>query len=303
MNQRQVQLFLALAGHGSLTRGAAAMGSSQPAASRMLRDLEADLGTRLFHRTGRGVNLTAAGETFLGYAQTLVETAAQAREALASHGGPAAGRVALAVTPMVGQAVTGRLLSAVAAAHPRLEVQVLEGNTAAIVNWLSSGQADLAVAYIPPAQLRDIATSEALFAEPLCLVSHGDADGPDCAIAFSALSGLPLALPTRTSGLRRHLDAMARLHRVTLHIQHEVDAFSTILGLVAAGQAFSIMPRLALAALAIDDSYHFRAIAEPRIQAHLSVHVTKQRPIGRGSRAVIEHLKTLVASFSASEAA
>ena len=61
MDLRRLRLFLAVVEHGGMTRAAEAEHVSQPSVSQVVRELEAELRTPLFHRIGRGVVLTPGG--------------------------------------------------------------------------------------------------------------------------------------------------------------------------------------------------------------------------------------------------
>ena len=82
MELRNINTFLHIAELHSFSRTARQLGYSQSAVSSQIAQLEAELGTPLFDRVGKTVRLTDAGQTFLGYARTLLETAQQAQAAL-----------------------------------------------------------------------------------------------------------------------------------------------------------------------------------------------------------------------------
>ena len=87
--------FLAIAREGHLTRAARALHLSQPAVSAQLASLEDDLGTALFHRTPKGMELTEAGELFRGYAEQALLFLDDGREALDALRGLQAGSLAV----------------------------------------------------------------------------------------------------------------------------------------------------------------------------------------------------------------
>src|SRR5215472_4502790 len=72
MELDHVEAFLAIARSGGFARGSAALHLSQPATSRRIKLLEAELGAPLFDRLGRGISLTEAGRAFLPHAQSLL---------------------------------------------------------------------------------------------------------------------------------------------------------------------------------------------------------------------------------------
>src|SRR5687768_4088180 len=73
MNTDQLRLFLVIVRHRSLSRTAVELGLGQATVSERLRALEAEVGTPLFERQGRGVSLTPAGEAFRPYAERGLE--------------------------------------------------------------------------------------------------------------------------------------------------------------------------------------------------------------------------------------
>ena len=77
MELRTVNTFLHIAELHSFSRTARQLGYSQSAVSSQIAQLEAELGTPLFDRVGKTVRLTDAGQTFLGYARTLLELEAR----------------------------------------------------------------------------------------------------------------------------------------------------------------------------------------------------------------------------------
>ena len=85
LNLRALRYFVAIADAGSLTAAAEAVSVAQPALTRQLRELEADLGVTLLMRYPRGVRLTPAGVTLYESAQRMLAEAARVRQMLAQH--------------------------------------------------------------------------------------------------------------------------------------------------------------------------------------------------------------------------
>lgn len=93
MSLAQIRYFVAVAEEGHVGRAAEGLRVAQPAVSRQIKNLEDELGARLFVRTSRGMHLAPPGEAFLPHARALlagVEAAARAAIEAASvdRGGP-----------------------------------------------------------------------------------------------------------------------------------------------------------------------------------------------------------------------
>src|SRR5262245_50840995 len=84
MDLRQVEYVVGVVDAGTFTAAAAALHVSQPSLSQGIARLEAELGTPLFHRVGRGAVLSAAGEAFVGPARRMLREARLARESVAA---------------------------------------------------------------------------------------------------------------------------------------------------------------------------------------------------------------------------
>ena len=82
LNSDDLACFICVANTQSISRAALELGADQSTVSRQIARLEASLDTRLFHRSGRGVVLTEAGNTLLGYARQVAATLTEARAAV-----------------------------------------------------------------------------------------------------------------------------------------------------------------------------------------------------------------------------
>jgi len=102
LNLRQLEVFHAVVGAGSVSRGADALGVSQPAVSKQLRQLERSLRTVLLDRHAKGVRPTVAGAALADHAARIFALAAAAELAVADVAGLRAGRLAVGAGPTAG---------------------------------------------------------------------------------------------------------------------------------------------------------------------------------------------------------
>ena len=93
MDQQQLQTFVTLAQYENMSATAQIMNTTQPQISRILSSLEAEVGTRLFDRAGRGIRLNAHGQVFLQYAGDILESMNSSRAAMRDLGNSRMGRL------------------------------------------------------------------------------------------------------------------------------------------------------------------------------------------------------------------
>src|ERR1700742_2942341 len=99
MDLRRLRLFLAVVDGGGVTRAAESEHVSQPSVSQAIRELETELGTALFHRVGRRVVLTPAGEALVEAARPVLADVDTGRAAVDAVSGLTAGRLDLVALP------------------------------------------------------------------------------------------------------------------------------------------------------------------------------------------------------------
>lgn len=158
LNSDQLRTFLAIAETGSFTDGASRIFRSQSAASLQIRKLEDMLGQPVFHRHGRGVALTPAGERLLPVARDITQTLAATLRTLTSD--DLQGTLRLGIPDDQSQHVLARIIAEFAQSHPRIELDVTCALSAGFPDALAAGELDIAVyeAEQPAADLQVLRT-------------------------------------------------------------------------------------------------------------------------------------------------
>jgi DNA-binding transcriptional LysR family regulator len=130
---------------GSFAKAADRLGRSTSAVSAQLKKLEDQAGTPVLRKSGRGMALTEAGETMLAYARRLLELNDEAASAL--HGAELEGWVRLGLQEDFGESLLTDVLGRFARAHPRVRVEVRIARNTELLDRVSSGRLDLALAW------------------------------------------------------------------------------------------------------------------------------------------------------------
>ncbi|WP_407561627.1 LysR family transcriptional regulator [Streptomyces sp. 184] len=153
MDTAWLEVFRAVARHGSFTAAGTELGFTQSAVSRQIAALETEFGAPLFDRLPRGVRLTQHGRHALGHAEAALDRLADARRDLAALDRLAAGRLRLGSFATADAALVPRALAAFAADHPGVRVTHVEGYSRDHVAALAAGGLDLALVSGYPEQV------------------------------------------------------------------------------------------------------------------------------------------------------
>ncbi|WP_205853309.1 LysR substrate-binding domain-containing protein [Zhengella mangrovi] len=165
---RHIRCFLALAELGSMTRAAAALNTVQPALSRTLRELETELGQSLFERTGQGLVLSRAGETFRRHVATGM---AQIERGISEACGIAEARtVSVGMLPNVARTLVPRAVSRFKETASDVDVRIHWANVSELVERLRHGEIDFLVGRLLSLDHMSGISFEHLYSETLAFV-------------------------------------------------------------------------------------------------------------------------------------
>jgi len=287
MNLRQLETFVRVAELGSFSQAARVLGMAQPALSRQVRALEADLRDTLLLRNGRGVVLTEAGRRLFEHGVALLQLAQRARDDLSSQRDAHTGRVVIGLPPSLSRSLTLPLIDAFKRELPRARLVVVEGLSAHIAEWIATGRVDLGLLHNPqPQAALEIAP---LRQEALHLVrgrpARGKALGP--AIALRDLAAQPLILPESSHAIRKLLDTQAALAGVPLDIAWEVSSIPAIVDLVIAGYGAAVLTQPMVAASGRAAVLQLRALVDPPLATVLCLaQAARKRPTPLRRRAL-----------------
>ena len=143
MTFEQLRIFVGVAEREHMTRAAEALNVTQSAASASIAALEARHGVPLFHRVGRGIELTEAGSMFLGEARAVLGRAASAELALGEYAGLQRGTLSIVASQTIAGYWLPQQLAIFHARHPRIRVELAIDNTEGAAARVLTGAAEL----------------------------------------------------------------------------------------------------------------------------------------------------------------
>jgi len=152
--EARLRAFVAVAETGSVRAAAQRLVVTESAVSAAVSALTRDVGTPLLEREGRGLRLTPSGQTYAGYARTILGLHAEALAAARGDADPSQGKVRLAAVTTAGEHVLPVVLASFRAAYPGIELGLEVGTREHVWGMLATHEADLVIAGRPPASLK-----------------------------------------------------------------------------------------------------------------------------------------------------
>jgi DNA-binding transcriptional LysR family regulator len=247
---QQIRYVLAVAETASFTRAAQRCFVVQSALSHQVAALERELDVRLFARTSRRVQLTAAGEAFLPAARRCLEAAERAAADAAAAVGQVRGQLAVGVIPTVTAVDIPAAMQRLRAEHPRIRVALRGGASDELAARVRAGDLDVAVLGLPETerprgvQVRELARDRLVAVLPPAhpLAAHGRTDL--ARLAEETFVDFPANTPGRAQSDQAF--AAAGLPR---EVAFEVMALDLMARIVRQGLAIALLPAAVAAAL------------------------------------------------------
>ncbi|WP_414944664.1 LysR family transcriptional regulator [Amycolatopsis sp. cmx-11-32] len=243
MDARQLKYFLAVVDAGSVHRAAELLFVAQPSVSQAVRALERDLGSLLFHRTGRRLVLTAAGHALVAPAREVMHGLDLARATVEAVDGLLGGELAIASMPSQAVSPLTGLIAAFAAVHPLVRISVRAANTPADVRkMLTTGDAELGVvAASPVAAAQPGLRTLHLETQRFAVLGRDEAALPaGDPVRPADLAGAALIVGQQGTGMRGVADAVLREapgSRFAVEVEHR----EAVLPLVLAGVGIAVV--------------------------------------------------------------
>lgn len=146
---KQLRYFDALARLGHFGRAADECSVTQPALSMQIKELEDSVGVTLFERSSRHVRLTGFGEVFAIRAQAIMRDIDELQDLARSAGDRLEGILRIGVIPTIAPYLLPRVIGALGASHPNLELTFRETVTSRLIDSLQDGKLDAAIVALP----------------------------------------------------------------------------------------------------------------------------------------------------------
>ena len=250
MTLDQLRIFVAMAERQHVTRAAEALNLVQSAVSTAIANIEGRHATKLFHRVGRGIELTEAGRVFLVEARAVLARAEAAELVLADLSGMRRGTLALYASQTIASDWLPRHLVAFRRTYPEIALRLAVGNTTDAADAVRAGQAELG--FVEGALDDPTLASTTIARDQLVLVvapNHHFAGAT--ALAPEDLAGADWVLREAGSGTRSAFEAAlteAGLAPAQLRVTLELPSNEAVRAAVEAGGGATVLSETVVAA-------------------------------------------------------
>ncbi|QKJ88902.1 LysR family transcriptional regulator [Paramixta manurensis] len=241
MDVRALRYFVEVVRQQSFTRAAEKLFVTQPTISKMLRQLEEELGSTLLMRDGRKLHLTDSGQAVYQRGLAILQEFKQLEAEIDDINQLKTGELRLGIPPMVGMQIAGSV-SAFRQRYPGIELKIAEFGGLTVQQAVLSGSLDLAITALPVAEDLPLNTLT-LMSHPLCvLVQRSSHWLTRTSISLSELAEHPLLIFNEEFSLNRQLVQAFHRHGVTPHIAVRSGQWDFLAAMVQAEMGVAILP-------------------------------------------------------------
>jgi DNA-binding transcriptional LysR family regulator len=246
MELRHLRYFLAVAEERNFSRAAERLGIRQPPLSTQIHQLEKELGTPLFRRLTRGVELTPAGILFLEQARRILEQIEQAKIDVNRRARGESGQISLGAAgvcyfhPRVGLIIDKFLRS-----YPHVVVSPEESDTVSLVACVHSGKTDAAFVRSPSLAFDGLALEPVAEEDMIAALPDGPEFHHARSVTLTSLAKEKFVLTSRKLNTGLHDSILAACRRAGFEpsLGFEAPSLIATIAMIAAGQGIAVVPQ------------------------------------------------------------
>ena len=296
LRMRQVALLLAIGQHRTLRAAAAQLGLTQPAATKMLQELESAMGHALFDRVGRGLQLTAAGHCVLAYFEGLQGHFDALTRELGELEQGSAGKLCIGSIMAASPAVLTQALIRLKALYPLLTIEITVDTSDRLSDALRRGDLDLVIGRVPDTNAGAFSFSP-IAEEALSIVASPQHPlAGQARVAWAELLAYPWILQPHGSPMREVMEHEFKNQRSPLpRGLIETASILTTTNLIGNSDMLAVMPTEVAERY---EAHGLLACLRYTVRQRLSVYGTiaaRDRPAGPAATQLMQFLRSATA--------
>lgn len=290
-NLDQLRSFLTVIELGSFSAAARQLNLSQPAVSIQIRELEARAGLRLIERLGKKAFPTAAGTDLAAHARRIQAEAEHAELTLHRHRDGYLGKVRIGTGAATLTYLLPPVLRALRDSHPNVEVSVIAGTTAGMIEHLLANRLDLGIVTLPADHpLIDITP---INTKELVAILPADRPGVPDRLRPADLADMPLVIEERGSNLTLLVLEWLAAGGIRPHPILEYNGLEAVKAIVGAGLGYAIIQTEAAMDGVARDRFVVRRL-DPPLSREIALAQRRDKPDSLALRLVREAIMTLL---------
>ncbi|UNK71901.1 LysR family transcriptional regulator [Microbacterium sp. H1-D42] len=241
MNVRHLEYFLAIVEYGGVHRAAEALRVAQSSVSQTMRSLEKDMGATLFHRVGRGIVLTPAGEGLVGSARAILREVENAQRVVTDIAEARGGHLDIAALPELVTDPLANWISSFLIEHPQVRCRVEQSSDVGrVTEMIRNGTSEIGFVSVPSAgDLEYIRLVQQVYV--LLCPPGSESRWPD-PVPLEMLRDQSFVLGERDSNVRDLIETTLRRHGVEPRIVLEARQREAVLPIALTGSGMGIVP-------------------------------------------------------------
>ena len=291
MDTQNLRAFLLVAESGSFSKAAKRLHLTQPAVSKRIAQLEAQLNVSLFDRIGRRISTTEAGEALLPHARAVHLELQAAQQSVRDLAGEVRGRLRLATSHHIGLHRLPPLLSFFSKAFPAVQLDIDFMDSEQAYELTLHGEVELAVVTLAPSSIVNIVTRP-IWLDPLdFMVQQGTQLTRKKALGLKELSQHPAILPGLNTYTGQIVKSLFEQRSLPIQIAITTNYLETIRMMASVGLGWTVLPRSMR-----DPSLATLPIRDARIERTLGAIHHEGRSLSRAAQAFIEALESFEGS-------
>jgi DNA-binding transcriptional LysR family regulator len=238
---RQIQAFLLVYRHRSISAAAVEMGVTQSAVSLALKELEVAFGVRLFDRTTRAITPTSATEYALPIVQRIVADIRSLEHSMGQLAEAKSGRIVFAASPAIASALMPNVVAKFRREAPLIQVEMQDVSPERLLEGVLAAEFEFGIGNVEHAH-PDLMAKVLMKGQVVAAVHKRQPLATRKEVSWRELASLPVIAMRKGTDMRAQMDKTLAKYKTSLLPVHDVSLFSTSLAFTSEDLGVSILP-------------------------------------------------------------
>ena len=290
MDHHSLKAFLAVAEKCSFSAAAEYLHLTQPAVSKRIATLEHKLNTLLFHRVGREVLLTTAGNALYPRAQQLLLDMEDIRRSISNLSGEVCGQLNIGTSHHIGLHRLAPHLRHYSTEYPEVKLNIKFVDSEQAFDDVLHGDLELGIVTLPPIKDERL-TAQLLWKDTLCFVISRDHElAQQSSTPLHQLTQFPAILPSHGTFTRKIVDQLFDQHKLSMDVSISTNYLETIKMMVSIGLGWSVLPESMISGALINEEVIKIAVEDIQLHRDLGCVYHPKRTLSNAAQAMLDEL-------------